>query len=459
MAENRRRMLTAEQSSVIGVAPGNYVVFAAPGSGKTTVLTGHIVEQVSTGRLRPSEITTITFTKQAALDMKRRMSENPELSDRAIASLRIGTFHAEVFRLLLRCTPDIPVVLSPWEQRRWMAAAVREEGLFGDDAVRTCLQLTTVMKSAWPLVQLPPSRCTRAIARYEKWKRARRRWDFDDILVTFCARWEAGEDVWLGARQWQYLLVDEFQDTNAVQWQILNRLVQELGVPLFVVGDEDQSIYGFRGASPRWLLQFGEAVPGARRFVLSTNFRSDQLIVRHAARLIAHNRYRTDKPAGVFSRKPGVCRWSCWPEEQREAYAVAREVRRSLLAEVRGTVAVLARTRRQLLLTAEALAAGLRTEEWRRLASRVSFLILHSAKGKEWDEVHIVGAAADNPYLAGADLRDAEADQAQEEERRLFYVGMTRARHRLWIHTPLRIRGQSVEVPNFAGEAGLNPEC
>ncbi|WDL97116.1 UvrD-helicase domain-containing protein [Alicyclobacillus sp. ALC3] len=435
-------MLTVEQNAVVFQSAQNTVVFAAPGSGKTTVLTEHIANQVRSGRIAAGHVLALTFTHQSAKDMQSRMGAKRLLSADQLQALRLGTFHAQAFRMLLKRRPDIPVLLSPVEQFRLMQRAGRSVGQGDTASTRRFLLAYSRAQSVWPL-QLPESEpLRRVLSHYQQLKKRHHRWDFDDILQEFLHELETNRSLvdWV-----DYLLIDEYQDTNPLQWAVVHAIADAANCPVFVVGDDDQSIYGFRGASPQGLLTFATAYPEVSTRILSTNFRSTTPIVTAAVTLIEHNRERHDKVIKINDERAGVCRAYMWTSEEEEATAVHQFILATWTADPRLQVAVLSRTRRQLAYC------------WRLFSSdlqRPQFRTFHDAKGKEWDVVHIIGAVVDNPYLAGEDGK-TESVLASEEERRLFYVAMTRAKSELMIHVPAKMDHRRQQPTPYVQEAGI----
>ena len=431
-------MLTSEQHEIVARPPANTVVYAAPGSGKTTVLTQHIARILTRRILRPQQMMALTFTRQAAVDMKKRLSEVAGLRSGSIEAVQMGTFHAQMFRMLLKHEADIPVLLSALEQERMLRYAMRSAGI-RSGPVQHWQSIIAKAKAQWP-VQFPNRSVRRVLNKYEQLKRYHHRWDFDDILLSFCSVFCTSDHI-RPLVELDYLLVDEYQDTNPVQAQIVTYFAKQLNTSVFVVGDDDQAIYGFRGASPKWLLDFNASYADVGRFELSVNFRSDQNIIRHAALLIGHNRERSVKRVQIASTNEGICKALFSRDEEDEANQILHILGRF---NCHGTVAVLARTRKQLLSAWKVL---------HKTCPAIQFRTFHDAKGKEWDHVHVVGCVEYNPYLAEP---DANADS--EEERRLVYVAMTRARSTLFIHTPLRVLGNKMEPSRFIKEAGLRQE-
>ncbi|WP_198849615.1 ATP-dependent helicase [Alicyclobacillus sp. SO9] len=441
MNENTSKQLTDEQSRIVLQSFQTMSVFAAPGSGKTTVLTEHILFQLRQSLLQPAEVMAVTFTKQAAKEMASRLASNWKEPNRVrLEAVHIGTFHSQMFGLLLAKNPNIPVLLDPAEQFQMMKTALQLQSLPDSvQHVHKALMRSSKLKSQWPVKNDQNKQNRRLLQEYETLKSRSHRWDFDDILVHACLLFdnEAADSPQLPVR---YILVDEFQDTNDIQWEILTRMVKSLDAKLFVVGDDDQSIYGFRGANPAWLVDFKRWYPESLSFTLTVNFRSDREIIRTAASLIEHNQRRRSKTIVGHSSQKGIVQTVIWESEEQEAASVARWIKENVNS---GTLAVLARTRKQLEQTWSLLP--------KRCQQVVEFRTFHDAKGKEWDTVHIVGAVKLNPYLSENPTSVADL----EEERRLFYVAITRARHSLYIHSPTRVQRNKTRPSVFITECAF----
>ncbi|WP_054969417.1 UvrD-helicase domain-containing protein [Alicyclobacillus ferrooxydans] len=434
-------MWTSMQQEIIDRDSGNTVVVASPGSGKTTVLTQHIVHQLNRQTITAKHAMLITYTRQAAKEMRDRLSPSLCAIPRNFQALRIGTFHSEAFHMLLEQHIKVPPILGTQEQYQLFRQILREEGLAQPHHVTQLGQALTLAKSTWPIGTLE-KRYRSAAARYEVMKRRLNRWDYDDILIVFCEHLMRGVPQ---SEAVQYLLVDEFQDTNQIQWTIIQAFRALWNTRLFVVGDDDQSIYSFRGGNPKWLHAASMSADDTETFMLTRNFRSDRLIVRTAANLIGLNRQRIGKVFEVNSEREGSAVCTLWKSESAEASGVSSLLGSLTRKEPEWSVGVLARTRQQLL----AAWAAYGQESAR---GRIEWQTFHGAKGKEWDAVIVIGALADNPYL-----RDSILDL--EEERRLFYVAMTRARHALWVSCSSQTKyGRSSMTP-FVAESALQVEA
>ncbi|RIV17331.1 hypothetical protein D2Q93_15375 [Alicyclobacillaceae bacterium I2511] len=431
---------TDQQNSVIHQNPGHTVVYATPGSGKTAVLTEHIHQVLNKKFVAPDQILALTFTRQAAKEMKLRLQRMETSLQRSVESLRIGTFHSQVFQWLLRQQTSVPQLLTPLEQRQWIAKAMK---ITGDKRLRDPRQMTSVLsryKSHFPAPTLPQS-VQSLVNRYEIMKRTANRWDFDDILLVGYRLLTAHAEAGLHTFPVQYILIDEFQDTNEIQWKILVRLMAMAKAQIFVVGDDDQSIYAFRGSSPHWLLEADKVLPGVTRHELTENFRSDCCIVSHAAALIHHNQKRAEKSWRVHSKESGICQVFYPSDEVVQAKTLSQSI--AFDAQANQTIAVLARTRQQLVDTYHVIPVLQR--------SQAEFRTFHESKGREWDVVHIL----DSSRLLR--IQGSPEHAKEEEERRLFYVAMTRARRQLQIYSPLIIKGHRSTQNPFLSEAKFIP--
>ncbi|EPZ48880.1 ATP-dependent helicase [Alicyclobacillus acidoterrestris] len=478
---------TAEQQAIIEEPLCSTVVIAAPGSGKTSVLTERIVHVVRRDKIAPNRILAVTFTRQAAEHMRRKLASHPALSFRSTESLRIGTFHAQIFRAMLEVRPDIPVLLNTREQSAYMASALaRVVGAAEGISRWAVTELLTEYSWLVGRGQVPLSRKLQRIFRiYARLKKKHNRWDYDDILLAAANAIDQGTRLPFFERL-QYLLVDEFQDTNAVQWVLVEGIHQRYHLPVFVVGDDDQSVYGFRGASPDFLQRASTSLQGARQMLLTRNFRSDQSIVHHAEQLILHVRRRIDKPLRAVSSAPGLVRMVEVEDEQKEAHLVTLLILQLLEARPAKTIGVLARTRRQLTQAWSLLQLAAQTSDHNQGAMLdrghrppgalpVQFRTFHDSKGKEWDVVillDLIATSIGRPHTNVQETssrktncsRSADfandvnfADELADDERRLLYVAMTRARSALIGFVPARFGGRRVRMTPFLTEAQLEP--
>lgn len=247
------------------------MVTAGPGTGKTKTLVERIAWLVEQQGIRPEEITAVTFTNQAASEMRSRLEQRLG-GRRVVAPMTIGTFHAICLRLL----GDVSLI-SQGEALTLADDVLRCAGVRGN--AREFLQAVSRMKNS-VLSEEPPA--PELVEAYGERLQALGVLDFDDLLS------EALKLDAAGRRSFHHLLVDEFQDLNDAQYELVQAWYRN-GKSLFVIGDPDQSIYGFRGASGRCFQRLRQAYPDAAEIHLAENYRSAPAILQAAASVIHHN--------------------------------------------------------------------------------------------------------------------------------------------------------------------------
>ena len=290
------------QREAISHNKGPAMVLAGPGSGKTLVITYRIRYLIENCGVNPANILVITFTRAAAEEMKRRFLKFDGMED---SRVEFGTFHAIFFMMLryaYRYTGDN--ILREDIKRRYikeiitgMKLEIEDENDFINGIIN---EISYVKGEMIDLSIYHSSNCADEIfaniyhaynARLER----ERLIDFDDMMVYCYELLTSREDI---LKMWQnrfrYILIDEFQDINRVQYEIVKMLAGERK-NLFIVGDDDQSIYRFRGAKPEIMLGFEKDFPGTKKVVLDINYRSSKEIVVSAERLIRHNKKRFEK--------------------------------------------------------------------------------------------------------------------------------------------------------------------
>lgn len=278
------------------------MILAGPGSGKTTVITKRTEYMIRTHHIRPEDILVITFSRAAAAEMRERFRR---LMEGRSVPVTFGTFHA-VFFHILKCAYGYTAnnIVKEEQRTQFIREYIRRLRLEYDDEadfIRGILGEIGLIKNTG----MDPERyysmnCGESVFRkiyhaYQEFLSQNRYLDFDDMLVFTKELFENRPDI---LASWQnrfpYILIDEFQDINQIQYEI----VRMLALPknnLFIVGDDDQSIYRFRGAKPEIMLNFERDYPDTKKILLDTNYRSGSGIVRQAGNLIAHNRTRFSK--------------------------------------------------------------------------------------------------------------------------------------------------------------------
>ena len=288
------KTLHPNQIHAISHGAGPMLVLAGPGSGKTTVIIQRIRRLTEKMGVSPYRILVITFTKAAAEQMKTRYAALQGKS-----GVMFGTFHSVFFRILRQaCGYSLEQVLSEDERRNTLQKLVTEACISVQDQeeyIQQFFSQYSLMKNQLLDVSdfmpdgLPKDEFVALTKKFDGWKRRNEKIDFDDMLTECYDVLSQDEKV---RKAWQdrfdYILVDEFQDVNRAQYACL----QMLAAPknnLFVVGDDDQSIYGFRGASPSFMLDFPKDFPGTEKVFLDVNYRCSGRIIRLASQVIGTN--------------------------------------------------------------------------------------------------------------------------------------------------------------------------
>ena len=299
------------QKKAIAHKDGPMLVLAGPGSGKTTVIVGRARALIEKAHIPPAHILVVTFSRASAREMKERFDRE---TDGAYPGVTFGTFHG-IFFGILKAAYNLSArnILSEKEKREILNALIlsKGRGLEGDDDLLADIaREISLVKERRISVDTYYSACCpdevfRAVYRgYTGALRERRLLDFDDMLL-YCARlFEKRPDIlafW--QKKFTYILVDEFQDISPLQYEIIRRLASPED-NLFIVGDDDQSIYRFRGARPEIMLNFRKDYPDAACVVLNANYRSREAILDPASRLIGCNKKRFSKK-GEARKKGG----------------------------------------------------------------------------------------------------------------------------------------------------------
>lgn len=330
---------TKSQSEAIRHQDGPLLVLAGPGSGKTTVVTKRVQYLVQDCYISPSSILVITFTKAAATEMKERflrLMEQSEEKPQGYGNVLFGTFHAVFFNILkLSYGFTATNILREETRYQYMKEIVDRLKLEIDDEnefISGVLgEISLIKNERISLEHYFSKNCAEDIFRkifasYEQRKRNARLIDFDDMLsYTWELLTKRPDILEAWQKKFRYILVDEFQDINRLQYDILRLLAQPEN-NLFIVGDDDQSIYRFRGAKPEIMLNFQKDFPTAGRVLLNDNFRSTRQIVNAAGRVIRKNQSRFAKEITARGGEgPGV-RILAFEDQQQECLYLLKEM-------------------------------------------------------------------------------------------------------------------------------------
>lgn len=398
--------LDVQQNASIAHDGGVDIVIASAGSGKTRTLCAKVERLIAHAGFSPRDILLLTFSRKAALEIRERVaSVLPRARD-----IYASTFHSYCYDFLRR-SGAVPVLLEDAARETLLDGCIRKHlaSLAG-------LPLSTVRMLLESQERLAPERMrvleeigiirvlSQIRADYADTKRRQGVMDYDDLITRTISALESG-----AAEAWRYVLVDEFQDSSADDLRLVRLLMRQSG-NLFAVGDDWQSIYAFRGARPEALIAPGAVFPGARVHCVGTNYRSRAEIVSAAERVISCNRFRSRKTTRSFRGRGGRVEILRYDSEETSDAHIARIVREY------GAVTVLYRDN----WMGQELERRLPPE----IVSMCRFMTMHASKGLEFDSVIIAGMERGIMPAAEASL---------EEERRLLYVAMTRARELLWI--------------------------
>lgn len=295
------------QKQAIAHRDGPCMVLAGPGSGKTFVITNRTKYLMEQYGVNPSNILVITFTKAAAIQMKQRFQK---LMDKSSMAVSFGTFHAIFFHILKYAYHyNADNIIREEDKHFFFQEYIRRTELEIEDESDFLEGITSeiskVKNERIPVEHYYSTNCPEEIFRkifkdYEQYLRKKNQIDFDDMLVLCYELLKQREDIlkaW--QKKYRYILIDEFQDINRIQYEI----IKMLALPennLFIVGDDDQSIYRFRGADPRIMLNFEKDYPDTKKVILNMNYRSTGAVIQSAIKVIQNNTDRFIKKMQAY---------------------------------------------------------------------------------------------------------------------------------------------------------------
>ena len=331
------RNLNPAQRAAVEALDGPVLVLAGAGTGKTRVLTARLIHLLTTGKALPAQILAVTFTNKAAGEVRNRVAE---MLGRSVEGWYLGTFHALAARLLrphaelVGLKPNF-TILDDDDQTRLIKQLLEAENI--DDKKsppRAVLAVINRWKDRALLPQdvahdkgsLADGKVSKIYAAYQQRLIELNACDFGDLLLHHLTILRTHPDILAEAHnRFRYILVDEYQDTNMAQYLWL-RLLAQARKNICCVGDEDQSIYGWRGAEVGNILRFEEDFPGATVIRLEQNYRSTGHILGAAAHIIANNQMRLGKSLWTSADMGDLVRvQSLWDGEE-EARWVADEI-------------------------------------------------------------------------------------------------------------------------------------
>lgn len=359
--------LNRGQDEAIKHGNGPCMVLAPPGSGKTLIVTERTRYLIEESGVRPDQILVITFTRFAAREMKERFER---LTAGKNYPVTFGTFHS-IFYGILKCAYGIGAnnLMSEKESSVLLQEVLDQTDIEStpevedeEELVRELLREVGMVKNGLCHLKdfhskyLTQDEFAEVFRSYEHQKKELKKFDFDDMLVQCYALFRKKPEILQGwQKRFQYILIDEFQDINHVQYEVI-RMLAAPRYNLFVVGDDDQSIYGFRGAKPELMLYMKQEFPSLRTISLTVNYRSTEFITGAAARVILHNDTRFYKRVQSFRGRGQNVHVQEVLDEQEEAQYVTEEIQKKLDQGIKpGEIAVLFRAAVQARMISEIL--------------------------------------------------------------------------------------------------------
>ena len=343
-------VFSKEQKSAIHFKDGPALVLAGPGSGKTTVIVNRIISLIKEHSVSPSSILVITFTKAAAKSMRQRFLS---LTGESYVSVTFGTFHAVFFSMLRHAYNYSAgsIIKADIQYNYIRNAAMGFELEYPDEneMVTGIISEISRVKSnrlcidTYEAVSCPAATFRLIYKKYENMLISRRMIDYDDMIIM-CYELLSKRADYRKAWQDKYILVDEFQDINKAQYDTI-KLIAGKQANLFVVGDDDQSIYAFRGSKPDIMLGLSTEYRDIVQMYLNTNYRCSLEIVAGARSLIEYNKVRFAKDirsCGMCSGRIKVCKMA---DIEEEALYLSKEVRELIADGIKPEeIAVISRT-------------------------------------------------------------------------------------------------------------------
>ena len=430
--------LNKEQYRAAVHVDGPMLVLAGPGSGKTHLLVERIRMMIEDEHIPPESILVITFSNKAARQMQARFERR--INDRSYP-VTFGTFHAVFYHILQEYDPGSNRLITEEEQRRFANLLMDSSDLFDDDTdAFEVIGLISSYKNfgddffvkcekGAAMNECEREEFIRLAGSYDRMCQSEGVIDFDDMIVM-CRQLFVKHEMVL--RKWQkryrYFLVDEFQDINDNQYEVL-RLLAGDSMNVFAVGDDDQSIYAFRGSRPQLMKKFLKQYRGCRQVTLHMNYRCCSKIIGAADTLIRNNTDRIERPmqTALTSKNGG----SVYVVESESTAVQAEFVCDMIMHLVRNEglslrdIAVLYRSDHCVRMFKKAAKShGLLSAE----GESIKVMTAHASKGLEFSCVFVISLQEGLfPHY-----KNLEGDGVMEE-RRLMYVAMTRAKERLYL--------------------------
>ena len=285
---------------------GTMLVLAGPGSGKTFVIIQRVLNLILEKHIKPEHILVISFSKASTLELKQRfqkqIKEQFEITNHN--EVNFATFHACFFHILKENYHYTSKDIITEKQKRELIKTVLSNPNLDEEKIENYLQKISYYKNQDKneLKEKESNEFQKIFQEYNREMHSQHKLDFDDMGLLCLQLFQSKPEVlekW--QEKFQYILIDEFQDINMVQFRVIQYLAGKYQ-NLFVVGDDDQSIYGFRAANPKIMLDFEKYYPGTGKVLLETNYRCSEGIVKEALKVIEVNRVRFKKEIVAFKK-------------------------------------------------------------------------------------------------------------------------------------------------------------
>ena len=344
------------QFEAIHHGEGPMMVLAGPGAGKTFVITNRVAYLITELKVPPEEILVVTFSRAAAEEMKERFDA---LTNYSCSGVRFGTFHSVFFEILKKAYHyEAKDIVTDSLKFRFISEALTDSGFDVEDRQEFLealeKEISKVKGDGIDVENYYSASCPDEVFRsifkgYRDRLLKHRALDFDDMVVYTYELLTKRHDI---LKAWQerfkYVLIDEFQDINRLQYENIKMLAAPQD-NIFIVGDDDQSIYGFRGARPDIMLSFPEQYPQSEKVTLKINYRCSPHILEAAGRLIGHNSKRYKKDIEALDRETEPVKIKYYTDLASEAEGICEQIRTYLGLGIRpGQIAVLFRTNLQM---------------------------------------------------------------------------------------------------------------
>lgn len=335
--------LDVEQKEAVTTIDGPLLILAGAGSGKTRVLTTRALYMIEEKGIDPSTMMLVTFTAKAAREMQDRLQTQTNLPASYLNKLVIGTFHSIFYKMLLHDNREKwngqHLLKWDWQKESYLKQACREFGIDEKDfpfdhAIQQIGYWKNTLKAPMDITPCDKweEQALTLYQYYEEQKKQRGQFDFDDMLVKCYEMLNENPHLLeMYQKRFHYFLIDEFQDINPVQYKLMKLLSSHMN-NICGVGDDDQTIYSFRGSEPSFILNFKVEYPEAKVITLSSNYRSDHHIVSSANEVISKNQHRLSKKmyAQFQTEQLPICFFPY--DEEEEATMIVNDIKEKIAA-------------------------------------------------------------------------------------------------------------------------------